>query len=113
MSSQGGPMVNQNNMVITLWPMKKFINLNFMKVILLLESRFGQSIRFSGYNNDDNTFSPTIIIRNRESDPSREAQGEYQSQKIGGTTEEDLNRDGSIIVTMGSRDKQFDFSWYS
>ena len=74
----------------------------------LLESRFGQSIRFSGYNNDDNTFSPTVIIRNRESDPSREAQGVYQSQKIGGLTEEDLNRDGSIIA-MGSRDKQFDF----
>lgn len=74
----------------------------------LLESRFGQSIRFSGYNNDDNSFSPTIIIRNRESDPSREAQGEFQSQKIGGLTEEDINRDGSTIA-MGSRDKQFDF----
>lgn len=74
----------------------------------ILESRFGQSIRFSGYNNDDNTFSPSIIIRNRESDPSRESQGVYSSQKKGGLTEEDLNRDGSIIA-MGSRDKQFDF----
>ena len=33
---------------------------------MLLESRFGQSIRFSGYNNDKNEFSPTIIIRNGE-----------------------------------------------
>ena len=38
----------------------------------LLESRFGQSIRFSGYNNEDNLFAPTIIIRNRQSDKSIE-----------------------------------------
>ena len=74
----------------------------------LIESRFGQSIRFSGYNNDENKFSPTIIIRNRESDPSRESQGEFQSQKIGGTTEEDVNRDGSSIV-LSSRDFQIPF----
>jgi hypothetical protein len=74
----------------------------------LIESRFGQSIRFSGYNNDDNKFSPTIIIRNRESDPSRESQGEFQSQKIGGTTKEDVNRDGSSIV-LSSRDFQIPF----
>ena len=73
----------------------------------LIESRFGQSIRFSGYN-DENKFSPTIIIRNRESDPSRESQGEFQSQKIGGTTEEDVNRDGSSIV-LSSRDFQIPF----
>lgn len=74
----------------------------------LIESRFGQSIRFSGYNNDDNKFSPTIIIRNRESDPSRESQGEFQLQKIGGTTKEDVNRDGSSIV-LSSRDFQIPF----
>ena len=34
----------------------------------LLESRFGQSIRFSGYNNSENKFAPTITIRNGEKD---------------------------------------------
>ena len=95
-------------MVIISRPDEKIHKLKLYEGDTILESRFGQSIRFSGYNNDDNTFSPTIIIRNRESDPSRESQGEFQSQKIGGLTEEDINRDGSTIV-MGSRDKQFDF----
>ncbi|MEY4332074.1 MAG: hypothetical protein RLZZ196_812, partial [Bacteroidota bacterium] len=36
----------------------------------IIESRFGQSIRFSAYNNAKNTFSPTIIIRNNENGPS-------------------------------------------
>jgi len=31
----------------------------------LIQSRFGQSIRFSGYNNPNRAFSPTIIIRNK------------------------------------------------
>ncbi len=30
----------------------------------LIETRFGQSIRFSGYNNSQKIFSPTTIIRN-------------------------------------------------
>jgi len=38
----------------------------------LLESRFGQSIRFSGYNNEENKLAPTIIIRNRQNDQSIE-----------------------------------------
>jgi len=57
----------------------------------LFESRFGQSIRFSAYNNDKNEFSPTTIIRNGENANSRK-------NKIEQTTLEDLNRDGSIIA---------------
>jgi hypothetical protein len=57
----------------------------------LIESRFGQSIRFSGYNNVNNIFSPTLILRNGESARSRKL-GQFF------TTEEDINRDGSVIV---------------
>ena len=38
---------------------------------IIFEGRFGQSIRFSGYNNDNNEFSPTTIIRNGENSASR------------------------------------------
>lgn len=62
----------------------------------LIQSRFGQSIRFSGYNNSENSISPTIIIRNKENSLSLN-KGEGQ------VTEEDINRDGSIIV-LGSGD---------
>jgi hypothetical protein len=58
----------------------------------LIESRFGQSIRFSAYNNLRNNFSPTIIIRNGESIQSQRDLDSLQS------TEEDVNKDGSIIV---------------
>ena len=105
---QGGPSSNKGDYGDYFKADEKIHKLKLYEGDTILESRFGQSIRFSGYNNDDNTFSPTIIIRNRESDPSREAQCEFQSQKIGGLTEEDINRDGSTIA-MGSRDKQFDF----
>ena len=57
----------------------------------ILESRFGQSIRFSGYNNPTNKFSPTVIIRNNESVKSLK-------KVIMFPTEEDINRDGSIIA---------------
>jgi hypothetical protein len=57
----------------------------------LIESRFGQSIRFSGYNNVNNIFSPTLILRNGESARSRKL-GQFF------TTEEDINRDGGVIV---------------
>jgi len=56
----------------------------------LIESRFGQSIRFSGYNNGDNVFSPSVIIRNGEN-------GESLSSGVGKSTEEDINKDGGII----------------
>jgi len=67
----------------------------------LIQSRFGQSIRFSAYNNEENTFSPTIIIRNRENDLTTQ-------EKTGFITEEDINRDGSIIA-ITSADYKLDF----
>jgi|SaaInl0LU_22_DNA_1037365.scaffolds.fasta_scaffold03402_2 hypothetical protein len=60
-----------------------------------VESRFGQSIRFSGYNNPDQKLYPTITIRNDEN-------GESRATPIGKTTIEDINKDGNIIF-LGSR----------
>jgi hypothetical protein len=62
----------------------------------LIESRFGQSIRFSGYNNVKNEFSPVTIIRNSESYSSRKKQ-------VGISVEEDINRDGSIIALTSDK----------
>jgi hypothetical protein len=67
----------------------------------LIESRFGQSIRFSGYNNPENTYSPTLILRNGESSRNR-----TQSSTL--TVEEDVNGDGSIIA-FGSNQYQLPF----
>lgn len=61
----------------------------------LIESRFGQSIRLSAYNNPNKVYTPTIIIRNRES-----LQTQINSALLG-TVTEDINRDGSIIF-LGS-----------
>lgn len=61
----------------------------------LIESRFGQSIRLSAYNNPEKRFAPTIIIRNRES-----AQTQLSSAQLS-TVNEDINRDGSTIF-LGS-----------
>ena len=62
----------------------------------LIQSRFGQSIRFSGYNNPDNKYAPTIILRNRQSDES------LSKLKKGSQTEEDVNKDGTTIaITSG------------
>jgi|TARA_A200000159_G_scaffold99445_1_gene92267 hypothetical protein len=105
---QGGSTSNQGDYGDYFEADAKIHRLKLFEGDTIIESRFGQSLRFSGYNNDDNKFSPTTIIRNRESDPSRESQGEFSSQKIGGTTLEDVNRDGSTIV-MGSRDYQLPF----
>lgn len=67
----------------------------------LIQSRFGQTIRLSGYNNEENTFSPTIIIRNRQN-------GEVETNEKRGTLiEEDINKDGSSIV-LSSRDYKID-----
>lgn len=57
----------------------------------LYESRFGQSIRFSGYNNPKNVFSPSIIIRNGESQITRK-------KSVEESILEDVNKDGSIIA---------------
>lgn len=67
----------------------------------LLESRFGQSIRFSAYNNDKKVFSPTTIIRNGESPQNRQINENLP-------IEEDVNADGSVIV-MSSGDYQLNF----
>lgn len=61
----------------------------------LLESRFGQSLRFSGYNNTEGEFSPTIILRN----------GQGLDKPEGTIIEEDINRDGSIIVLSSNKYK--------
>lgn len=68
----------------------------------ILQSRFGQSIRFSAYNNSEQTFSPTIIIRNRENDEDR------NNLEANNITEEDVNKDGSIIA-LTSEDYKIPF----
>lgn len=68
----------------------------------VIQSRFGQSIRFSGYNNSDNEYSPTIIIRNRQNDES------LQDLEKNQLTEEDVNKDGSVIV-LSSKNYKSDF----
>lgn len=67
----------------------------------VIQSRFGQSLRFSGFNNSDNVFSPTITIRNVESSVNRELDLED-------LIEEDVNRDGTIIQ-LGSGEYQLPF----
>jgi hypothetical protein len=68
----------------------------------VLESRFGQSIRFSGFNNSENLFSPTIIIRNGEN-------SESLKKTVSSSTEEDINTDGSIIV-LSSGEKKLNYT---
>lgn len=69
----------------------------------LIQTRFGQSIRFSGYNNENNVFAPTIIIRNRQGDKS------IENLEPGTPTEENFVDDGSIIA-MTSGDYELDFT---
>jgi hypothetical protein len=62
----------------------------------IIQSRFGQSIRFSGYNNVDNIFAPTIIIRNRQGSKISEEVKEFEP------IEENFVDDGSTIaITSG------------
>lgn len=68
----------------------------------LLESRFGQSIRFSGYNNSENKFAPTITIRNGENPNSLQTD-------VGASTEENINEDGNIIF-LGSGEKLLEWT---
>lgn len=82
-------------------PQPNLHNLKLYEGDTLIESRFGQSIRFSGYNNANNVFSPTTIIRNGESAVSRQT-------SPSGSIEEDINRDGSTIV-MSSDQHQLAF----
>lgn len=67
----------------------------------VIQSRFGQSIRFSGYNNTEKQLSPTVTIRNGENSISKK-------NNIDVLTEEDVNRDGSIIA-MTSNQYQLPF----
>jgi hypothetical protein len=58
----------------------------------LIESRFGQSIRFSAFNNPAKSFAPNLIIRNNESPLTQIIPASS------GSINEDINRDGSSIV---------------
>lgn len=69
----------------------------------IIQTRFGQSIRFSGYNNANNVYSPTIIIRNRQDSQT------ISSLKEGDITEENVNSDGSVIV-LSSGEYQIPFT---
>ena len=78
-------------------PQKNIHKLKLYEGDSLIESRFGQSIRFSGYNNPKNQFNPTITIRNGEN-------AESLQKQIGTSTEEDINKDGGIIcLSSGER----------
>ena len=68
----------------------------------IIQSRFGQSIRFSGYNNEEKKLHPTIIIRNRENNVSQNELG------LADSTIEDVNKDGSII-SLSSGEFKLDF----
>jgi hypothetical protein len=82
-------------------PQNNIHNLKLYEGDVLIEGRFGQSIRFSGFNNSTNVFSPTTIIRNGESPINRQT-------SESGSIEEDINRDGSTIA-MTSDQYQLSF----
>ena len=81
---------------------QKINNLTLYEGDRLIQSRFGQSIRFSGYNNPENLFAPTMIIRNRQSDIVS------NDMEVGDFIDEDINRDGSVIL-MTSGDQIINF----
>jgi hypothetical protein len=72
-------------------PQEKLHKLKLYEGDSLIQSRFGQSIRFSAFNNPKNKFSPNIIIRNGESADNRK-------KEENSNVEEDINKDGSIIA---------------
>lgn len=77
--------------------------LQFFEGDKVIQSRFGQSIRFSGYNNIDNVLAPTIVIRNRQGNKSLE------ELEIGTPLYEDIIDDGSTIV-MASGEHLLEFT---
>jgi hypothetical protein len=82
-------------------PKDKIHKLKLYEGDTILESRFGQSIRFSGYNNSENKFAPSIIIRNGEN-------AKNESIDLNKTIEENIIEDGSIIaITSGEKELQF------
>tara|TARA_A200000159_G_scaffold134620_1_gene133287 strand:+ start:664 stop:1869 length:1206 start_codon:yes stop_codon:yes gene_type:complete len=78
--------------------------LNLYEGDKIIQGRFGQSIRFSGYNNVDNVLAPTIIIRNRQGQKSLdETQGEPTKPIY-----ENIIDDGStIVLTSGEHLLEF------
>jgi len=84
-------------------PNTKIKRLKLYEGDTMIQSRFGQSIRMSGYNNGGNSFSPTIIIRNKQ------AEGGLLGGLFGGNDiEEDVNKDGSTIaITSGKYKSDF------
>jgi hypothetical protein len=69
----------------------------------LIQSRFGQSIRLSGYNTKGNKFAPTFTIRNKQSDKK----GLFGSSED--TILEDLNSDGSTILLSSGDNNNINF----
>lgn len=63
----------------------------------LIQSKFGQSIRFSGFSNKRNDFNPRLTIRNKESE-------KFKNLALSSTVEEDLNLDGSTILLSSGTD---------
>ena len=83
-------------------PNEKIKRLKIYEGDTIIQSRFGQSIRMSGYNNGSNNFSPTIIIRNKQ------AEGGLGGLLAGNDIEEDVNKDGSTIaITSGKYKSDF------
>jgi len=92
----GGGSDDRKNKLGEYFEFNKINPLKFYEGDKIIQSRFGQSIRFSGYNNEDNIFAPTIIIRNRQNDKSLEDLKEFE------ITEENIVEDGSTIaITSG------------
>lgn len=95
-TSSGGGGGDRKNKLGEYFEFQKINPLKFYEGDKIIQSRFGQSIRFSGYNNEDNIFAPTIIIRNRQNDKSLEDLKEFE------LTEENIVEDGSTIaITSG------------
>ena len=69
---------------------------------VVFQSRFGQSIRLSGYNNSENVFSPTLTIRSGESPENRK-------KDDNALVEENINEDGNIIF-LGSGEKLLEWT---
>ncbi len=77
---------------------KKIHRLKLFEGDTIIQSKFGQSIRLSGYNNGKNDFNPKVIIRNKEA-------AKFESTPVSTAIEEDLNRDGSTILMSSGADK--------
>lgn len=78
---------------------KKIHRLKLFEGDTIIQSKFGQSIRLSGYNNQKNDFNPTIVIRNKEA-------AKFDGVDVGTAIQEDINGDGgSIVLSSGEKNK--------